>query len=413
MAAPVSRGSGKTLAVVLALLVVLGGAYYMFQSQAEQPAAATRAASPVETAVLAVQPEASEPASSFVPPVTGNITPTRISSEAVPVSATAASGSIEDVVGAALPAVASIDTGSGRGSGFFVRSDLVVTNNHVVEGQNSVTLLANGAKYTARVMTTSPAVDIALLQVYNANPQQPTLRLGTSAGARPGEEVIAIGFALGTLSNTVTRGIVSAVRQAGAVTLIQTDAAINPGNSGGPLIDRTGTVIGINSMSNTRAQGLSFAIAIDHAIALMNGRTVASAQTPLQALREASGGPSEREDARAKGAAQYEQVVQWAARNGEQLDANWQRNAKLCVANAVSTGGDRPWFALYVPNGVKTAVSNAYDCFSWIDDMKSAANQIKDRMDQAVEVARRDGVYPGTVRDIRRKYRMDWTGWDR
>src|SRR4029077_14458412 len=144
-------------------------------------------------------------------------------------------------------------------------------------------------------------------------------------------EVIAIGYALGTLSNTVTRGIVSALREAGGVTLIQTDAAINPGNSGGPLLDRSGTVIGINSMSNTRGQGLSFAIAIDHATALMNGRTVASAQTPLEALRQATGGPSESESARDRGATRSEQAVQVLSRTGDQIDVNWQRNAKLCV----------------------------------------------------------------------------------
>ena len=114
-----------------------------------------------------------------------------------------------------FPPVASIDTGTGRGSGFFIRPDLVVTNDHVVEGQNSVPLRAAGAQYTARVMTTSPPVDLALLQVYNANPQQATLRLGTAATRAAGEEVIAIGYALGTLSNTVTRGIVSATASGG------------------------------------------------------------------------------------------------------------------------------------------------------------------------------------------------------
>ena len=277
------------------------------------------------------------------------------------------------------------------------------------------TLPANGAQYTARVMTASAAVDLALLQVFSPNPQQPTLRLGTAATARPGEEVFAIGYALGALSNTVTRGIVSALRQAGSVTLIQTDAAINPGNSGGPLLDRTGTVIGINSMGISRqvGEGLGFAIAIDHAVALINGKSVVSATTPLAGLNQAMGGPSESEAARAQGAAQYEQVVQWAARNGDQIDANWQRSAKLCVANAASTGGDRAWFAVYLPDGIKIARSNAYDCFGWIDSLKSAANQIKEGMDKAAEAARRDGVYPGTIRQIRQKYRMEWGGWDR
>ena len=416
--AEVAQGSGSSAPILLitGAVIGLGVAGYIFQSHKTETGPAPVAIA-TSTPQAAVTHNAIEPASdAFVAPVVGNIVPTREPSSPVAGnSATPASGSIEDVVSAALPAVASIDTGSGRGSGFFIRPDLVVTNNHVIEGQNSVTLRANGTQYTARVMTASAAVDLALLQVFSPNPQQPTLRLGTAATARPGEEVIAIGYALGALSNTVTRGIVSALRQAGSVTLIQTDAAINPGNSGGPLLDRNGTVIGINSMGISKqvGEGLGFAIAIDHAVALINGRSVVSSTTPLAGLNQAMGGPSESEAARAQGAAQYEQVVKWAAQNGDQIDANWQRSSKLCVASAAPTGGDRAWFAVYLPDGIKIARSNAYDCFGWVDSLKTAANQIKDGMDKAAETARRGGVYPGTIRDIRRKYRMDWAGWDR
>jgi hypothetical protein len=397
------------LLVILGAAIGLGVAVYIVQSPKDQPAA------PAQATVTAPQSGSTEPvasANTLVAPVSGSVTLTRPST--VPAeSSTIAAVSIEDIVSAALPAVASIDTGSGRGSGFFVRPDLVVTNNHVIEGQNSVTLQAGGSRYTARVTTASAAVDLALLQVFNPNPEQPTLRLGSVTTARPGEEVIAIGYALGTLSNTVTRGIVSAVRQTTSnVTLIQTDAAINPGNSGGPLLDRNGSVIGINSMRNNSGEGLGFAIAIDHAIALVNGRSPVSMTTPLAGLRQAMGGPSESETARAKGADEYEEVVGWAAKNGAQIDANWQRNSKLCVAGTASNGGDRAWFALYVRDGVKLAVSNAYDCFSWIDNMKANANEIKEQMDKAAEAARRDGVYPGTLRQIRQKYRMDWSGWN-
>ena len=97
------------------------------------------------------------------------------------------------------------------------------------------------------------------------------------------------------LSNTVTRGIVSAVRQVGNITLIQTDAAINPGNSGGPLVDRSGLVIGVNSLAVAAqaGQGLAFAVAIDHATDLLDGQVSNGAQTPLTALTKAMGGPSD------------------------------------------------------------------------------------------------------------------------
>jgi S1-C subfamily serine protease len=412
-------GPSPSLFLVLGAAIGLGAAVYIVQTKEPAPIAAQARVASSEPPVAiesAAQQTIAQTSDTFVAPVKGSIVltgPAASPSSSTP--ATAPTGSIEDVVSASLPAVASIDTGSGRGSGFFIRSDLVVTNNHVVEGQNSVTLRVGGAQYTARVMTTSASVDLALLHVYNANPQQATLRLGTAATARPGEEVIAIGYALGALSNTVTRGIVSALRQAGSVTLIQTDAAINPGNSGGPLIGRDGTVIGINSIGISKqvGEGVAFAIAVDHAIALVNGRPVVAAQTPIAALNQNLGGPSESEAARARGERQYDQAVQWAARNSDQIDANWQRNSKLCVASATPTGGDRPWFAVYVPDGIKVARSNAYDCFAWIGDLKNAANQIKTTLDTAAESARRDGVYPGTIRQIRQKYRMDWAGWDR
>ena len=409
-------GPSPSLFLVLGAAIGLGAAVYIVQTKEPAPIAAQTQVAAAETRTTAAPQQAiAKTSDTFVAPVKGSIVLTGPAPADSNSPAPAPTGSIEDVVSASLPAVASIDTGSGRGSGFFIRPDLVVTNNHVVEGQNAVALRVAGAQYTARVMTTSAAVDLALLQVYNPNPQQATLRLGTAATARPGEEVIAIGYALGALSNTVTRGIVSALRQSGSVTLIQTDAAINPGNSGGPLIGRDGTVIGINSMGISKqvGEGLAFAIAIDHAIALVNGRPVVATQTPLAGLNQAMGGPSESEAARARGQGQYEQAVQWAARNSDQIDANWQHNSKLCVANATLTGGDRPWFAVYVPDGIKVARSNAYDCFAWIDELKNAANQIKTTLDMAAESARRDGVYPGTIRQIRQKYRMDWAGWDR
>ena len=157
--------------------------------------------------------------------------------------------SLEEVVGRVLPAVASIAAGQARGTGFFVRHDQVLTNAHVIDGHSSVKLQAGEATYTARVVTVAQGSDLAILQVYNPDPKQPTLRLGSASTARVGQEVIAVGSALGVLSNTVTRGIVSAIRDVGTVRLIQTDAAINPGNSGGPLVDRNGVAASTRSPS--------------------------------------------------------------------------------------------------------------------------------------------------------------------
>src|SRR5688572_30850311 len=271
--------------------------------------------------------------------------------------------SLEDVVSRVLPAVAAIDAGGSRGTGFFIRTDQVLTNAHVVQGQTMVRLQVGASSYTARVTTISSGTDLALLQVSNPNPRQQTLRLGSVARARAGQEVIAVGSALGVLSNTVTRGIVSAVRQVGNVTLIQTDAAINPGNSGGPLVDRSGMVIGVNSIgvAPRAAQGLAFAVAIDHATPLMNGQTTLTAQTPLSALNQAMGAPSDIDRRRAQGEQGYTRVLEWAARNADGLDSYWNRYSSTCVASS-SRGGDRPGFSVYETNGVRIHATSAYDC---------------------------------------------------
>ena len=291
----------------------------------------------------------------------------------------------------------------------------MLTNAHVIDGQSSVKLQVGEATYIARVVTVAQGSDLAILQVYNADPKQPILRLGSASTARVGQEVIAVGSALGVLSNTVTRGIVSAIRDVGTVRLIQTDAAINPGNSGGPLVDRNGVVIGINSLAVAarEGQGIGFAVAIDHATPLLNGQGAnASAQTPLTALNKAMGGASEGEDLRARGEQAYTQALAWAAQNSPKLDDYWSKYAPNCVKSSVRNG-DRPWFAVFEPNGVSLNVMSNLDCQGWLDNLRDNATQIRNTVDQAAEIARRSGVYPGVMRDIRRRNRFDWNGWDR
>ena len=319
--------------------------------------------------------------------------------------------SLEDIVSRVLPAVASISSSHGRGTGFFISADRVLTNAHVVGNQTSVRLQVGQAKYTAIVRTVSTSTDLALLQVDNPSSTQPFLRMGSVSGARAGQEVIAVGSALGVYSNSVTRGIVSAVRRAGNVTLLQTDAAINPGNSGGPLIDRSGVVLGVNSMGYATgvAEGLAFAVAIDHATPLLSGRTGTDAETPRSALIKAIG--AERtpgDDLRAQGERSYAQVLEWAARNASEIDTYWQRYADGCVASATRSG-DRPWFAVLEPNGIKLT-PNAI-CPNWLTNLQEDARQIQAEVDKAAELARQHGVYPGALRDLRRRYRMEWSGW--
>jgi S1-C subfamily serine protease len=368
------------------------------------PASARDAAAGVPP-VADVQNVGGSPAPSPVAPLSAGI----ITTAPAPAGA-----SLEDVVSRVLPAVASIVAGNSRGTGFFVQPDRLLTNAHVVEGHTSARLQVGTATYTARVVMQSPGSDLAVLQVYDPDPAQRTLRLGSVTQARVGQEVIAVGSALGVLSNTVTRGIISAVRQVGAVTLIQTDAAINPGNSGGPLVDRSGLVIGINSIgvAARAAHGLAFAVAIDHAMPLLSGETAAAAQTPLDALNRAMGAPSEGEQLRARGEQEYAKAVEWAARSADQIDTYWQRYAASCVGTS-ARAGDRPWFAVFEPQGVTLTGASLYNCESWLATVRTNADEVRAHVEQAAEAARQAGVYPGVMRDLRRRHRMSWPGWDR
>ena len=155
------------------------------------------------------------------------------------------------------------------GSGFIISSDgYILTNNHVVEGADTVTVrLVDRRELDAKVVGTDPQTDIALLKIDATG--LPTVKLGDSTKLKPGQWVVAVGSPFG-MDHSVTHGIISALgrgydRTQQYVPFIQTDVPINPGNSGGPLFNLDGEVVGINSQifSNTGGyMGMSFAIPI-------------------------------------------------------------------------------------------------------------------------------------------------------
>jgi len=417
---PAASPTNTKSLLLLAGGLVIGGGLVLMLTRPAKPAAETSAITISEPLADAAPPEGTADPGTGSDAGQGAATTAGASllTTAPPVEsavATSASASFEEIVSRVLPAVASVAAGQARGTGFFVRHDQVLTNAHVIDGQSSVRLQVGDATYTARVVTVAQGSDLAILQVYSPDPKQPTLRLGSGSTARVGQEVIAVGSALGVLSNTVTRGIVSAIRDVGTVRLIQTDAAINPGNSGGPLVDRTGVVIGVNSLAVAarEGQGIGFAVAIDHATLLLNGQGAnASSQTPLNALNRAMGGPGEGDDLRGRGEQAYTQALAWAAQNSQQLDDYWSKYAPQCVKASVQNG-DRQWFAVFETNGVTLSLTSNLDCQGWLDNLRSNAMPIRNTLDQAAEIARKSGVYPGVMRDLRRRHRLDWSGWDR
>ncbi len=168
--------------------------------------------------------------------------------------------------------------GQSSGTGFIITEDgYIVTNHHVIEGATKITVtLADGSAYAAALVGSNDTNDVALLKAKAVGLRSVTL--GSSSAMRVGDQVVAIGNALGELSSSLTVGFISGMDRdittdGTVINMIQTDAAINSGNSGGPLFNAKGEVIGITSAkysgttsSGASIEGISFAIPLDDVI---------------------------------------------------------------------------------------------------------------------------------------------------
>jgi S1-C subfamily serine protease len=185
----------------------------------------------------------------------------------------------EAVLAKVRPAVVEVNVttqqGGAIGSGVIIDGrGYIVTNNHVVDGAQSMTVtLYDGTNLQAQLVGTDPADDLAVIQITPPSKGLTVAQIGDSSKVTVGQDVMVIGNPLG-ITQTVTHGIISATGRSvsegqGGATIpdaIQTDAAINPGNSGGALVDMQGNLIGIPTLTaidpefNTPASGVGFAI---------------------------------------------------------------------------------------------------------------------------------------------------------
>jgi hypothetical protein len=353
----IQLGSTQTalwLAVAIVLLMGGAAAIYLASDDTSMDAVAqARAEAPALPAIGSGMPMPLEPEREPVPvPRLVPIDPLTVTSgHDAPVPAAPASATslpIEEIVSRAAPAVVLIRTSHSSGTGFFVTQDLLLTNARVVAGQSLVDVrLSSGETIQGRVERSSPDLDLAVVRATARPGSNLILQLGSARPVLPGQEVLAIGSPLG-LQNTVTRGIISAVRMTGGVQLIQTDAAINPGNSGGPLLDRDGRVLGVTTLKMMRgAESLGFAVAIAHAVPLIEGRTVPTGlgTTDAPSLQTSVGaGSSESDSARRAGTLRFEQTLQQATQRADQIDAQFKRFTSNCLVTPTPHDGQREWF---------------------------------------------------------------------
>lgn len=427
-AAPIAEAEGTdyTMAGVAAVALVIVAAVAWF---ALRPSAPT--ATPDQAAVV------SEPGADAAAPSAADLSPERRAWDAsaagggltprpspspsaapatsAPTTATDIPAGLEDVVGRVMPAVVRVETSGGTGSGFYVRTDTVLTNVHVVREDSYVTLRQlDGSSIQARVDSRSPAFDIAVLKVTTPSASQVVIPLGSAKTLRAGQEVMAIGSALGMLQNSVTRGIVSGVRESRGATLVQTDTAANPGNSGGPLMDRSGTAIGIITMGITGRQGLNFAVAIDHARDILDGRRVTppSGALTLEGVGTPSGGGrSESQRIQEEGAHEFLSAMEGLSRAAGTLDTAWKRFRSSCYSSPINGSFDREWFAVFTPRAMPAPVP--LQCSEYFSNFKTEADRFSALMRNALDDARRSGLLPGAIRDGLRSHRLQFEGWDR
>ena len=190
----------------------------------------------------------------------------------------------------------------GAGSGFIIdKEGHILTNYHVVQGSKAKleVTLQNKKRYPAEIIGLDETHDLAVIKI-NA-PNLSSVVLGDSSHLQVGQKVYAIGNPFGLFAGTMTRGIVSSIRQVQEPNgmyideAIQTDAAINPGNSGGPLLNSRGEVIGINTMiasMNGGYSGVGFAIPVNAAKAVINDLvTYGRVRRPALGIRSLPIGP--------------------------------------------------------------------------------------------------------------------------
>ena len=188
----------------------------------------------------------------------------------IPNASTLKAVTVQELTANARGAVVRIETDLGSGSGFIIDPDgLILTNNHVIRDASEITVfLDNGTSHTGTIQGRDLVRDLAVVKIEASS--LPTLELGDLSGVGLGQQVVVLGYPLGTENVTITSGFVSSTDTDGGRNIIwvQTDSAVNPGNSGGPLLNLQGDVVGVVAAKfvSVAIEGVGFAISANTVI---------------------------------------------------------------------------------------------------------------------------------------------------
>ena len=186
----------------------------------------------------------------------------------------------------ASPAVVSIQSQRGSGSGSIIDAKgLILTNAHVVRGATTVNvILSDKRQFRGVVIASTRNPDLAVIRLEGVTESLPTIQIATSSDIQVGQRAFAIGNPFGRFAGTLTTGIISRIDLERK--LLQTDAALNPGNSGGPLLNSRGELVGVNTAiftTNSANSGIGLAIEVDTVkkfIAAVRQGTITNNPTP-------------------------------------------------------------------------------------------------------------------------------------
>jgi len=304
-----------------------------------------------------------------------------------------------------------------QGSGVVVSAGTVVTTRGVVDGASQILVRQADESWPVSGAKLDAQHDLAKLAVPGL--PLPPLFLRPAQVIDIGERVYAVGAAAGQdLRLSLSEGLFTGLRYEEGETLIQTTAEVSQGSRGGGLFDARGRLMGITTW-RMRSERQSLALparlveSVEGPTLLVSGTWNAPDLEPSEtsvAVSEAN--ESETDRRRAEGARVFEEAVRLLGDKADDLDVQWRRYKDACAGRHTSTYTyGRGWFGIW--EGVTIAANESMpQCRTIYSDIERLSEEIRVEMAAADEAARRAWVYPGTRRSIRRKYLMDWSGWD-